>query len=178
MSQLKVNSIVPVGGLPSGASGGGVIQTVQHVKTDYSSFTVNSQSSYDDTNFAASITPTSTAHKILVTIMVNHAASSDQMVGYALRCNGSNVNDSYGAASGSKIRATGSYHASNSSYHHTVHLQFLHSPASTSAQSYNLRWNHNSSSNRTHYINGSASGNDNYTNFRCASTIVLQEITN
>ena len=26
MSQLKVNSIVPVGGLPGGADGGGIIQ--------------------------------------------------------------------------------------------------------------------------------------------------------
>ena len=32
MSQLKVNSIVPVGGLPSGATGGGIIQTVQTIK--------------------------------------------------------------------------------------------------------------------------------------------------
>ena len=39
MSQLKVNSIVPVGGLPSGASGGGIIQVVQAVKTNTASTT-------------------------------------------------------------------------------------------------------------------------------------------
>ena len=32
MSQLKVNSIVPLSGLPAGATGGGVIQTVQTAK--------------------------------------------------------------------------------------------------------------------------------------------------
>ena len=34
MSQIKVNSIVPAGGLPSGATAGGIIQVVQSVKTD------------------------------------------------------------------------------------------------------------------------------------------------
>ena len=33
MSQIKVNSIVPTGGLPSGANGG-IIQPIQTVKTD------------------------------------------------------------------------------------------------------------------------------------------------
>ena len=37
MSQLKVNSIVPVAGLPSGAKGG-IIQVKQNIKTDTSSF--------------------------------------------------------------------------------------------------------------------------------------------
>ena len=38
MSQLKVNSIVPVGGLPAGATGGGIIQTVTLTKTDTAPF--------------------------------------------------------------------------------------------------------------------------------------------
>ena len=43
MSQLKVNSIVPVGGLPSG-SNGGIIQIRQVVKTDTFSESVSSGS--------------------------------------------------------------------------------------------------------------------------------------
>ena len=37
MSQIKVDSIVPRGGLPSGAVGG-IIQVKQTIKTDTSSF--------------------------------------------------------------------------------------------------------------------------------------------
>ena len=34
MSQIKVDSIVPSGGLPAGSSGGGIIQIVSATKTD------------------------------------------------------------------------------------------------------------------------------------------------
>ena len=46
MSQLKVNSIVPAGGLPSG-SNGGIIQVKQTLKTD--AFSMNSNSFTDVT---------------------------------------------------------------------------------------------------------------------------------
>ena len=78
------------GGLASGVSGG-IIQTVQVIKTDTSSFTVPTQSFYDDTNFSASITPTSTSSKILVQMMISHGVSSSHSVSYELRCNGSTV---------------------------------------------------------------------------------------
>ena len=64
MSQLKVNSIVPVGGLASGA-GGGVIQTVQTV--DNTATTSISTTSYTDAgSLNVSITPTTTSNKIPV----------------------------------------------------------------------------------------------------------------
>lgn len=63
MSQLKVNSIVPTGGLPAGAAGGGIIQTVTaSSKTTYS-FT---SSSYTDTDIQVNITPSSASSKVLV----------------------------------------------------------------------------------------------------------------
>ena len=40
MSQIKVNSIVPVGGLPSGSSGG-IIQSKSTIKTDVMSSSTN-----------------------------------------------------------------------------------------------------------------------------------------
>tara|TARA_Y100001973_G_C5041668_1_gene253081 strand:+ start:53 stop:580 length:528 start_codon:yes stop_codon:yes gene_type:complete len=61
MSQLKVNSIVPVGGLPSGATGGGIIQVVQVTKTDMFSTTSDSYSDF----MTATITPQSSSNKIL-----------------------------------------------------------------------------------------------------------------
>lgn len=64
MSQLKVNSIVPVGGLPSGASGGGIIQTISVLKDD--TFTTTSNSLVDITGFSLTITPSSNSSKILI----------------------------------------------------------------------------------------------------------------
>jgi hypothetical protein len=175
MSQLKVNSIVPVGGLASGFSGG-IIQTVQTLKTDTSSFTIPTQGFYDDTSFSASITPTSTSSKILVSIMVSDGISSSTSIAFVLRCNGSDV--MVGDQDGSnRPRVTGSYHNEQPDFNFTLPVTVLHSPASTSQQTYNLAWRTNSSSNRTHYINRSDGSSDNYTNFRCVSTIVLQEVT-
>jgi len=39
MSQVRTNSIVPAGGIPGGASGGGIIQCVSTTKTDIFSST-------------------------------------------------------------------------------------------------------------------------------------------
>ena len=47
MSQLKVNSIVPAGGLPSGATGGGIIQIVQTKKSDTASNITSSGAAWD-----------------------------------------------------------------------------------------------------------------------------------
>ena len=59
MSQLKVDSIVPRGGLPSGASGG-ITQTVQAFKDDEFSFTTTGANSYVDlTGLSVTITPQS-----------------------------------------------------------------------------------------------------------------------
>ena len=62
MSQLKVNSIVPVGGLPSGANGG-IIQIVQTVQTGTSS---SSADSFTNIGPTVSITPSSSSNKVLV----------------------------------------------------------------------------------------------------------------
>ena len=73
MSQLKVNSIVPVGGLSSGASGG-IIQTVQTVNTDTTS--TYSTTMVDCSGMAVTITPSSSSNKILVTVIANVGAAS------------------------------------------------------------------------------------------------------
>ena len=59
MSQLKVDSIVPRGGLPSGANGG-IIQTVAVHKSDSTSTT---STSFTDSGLEASITPQSSSIK-------------------------------------------------------------------------------------------------------------------
>ena len=178
MSQLKVNSIIPVAGVPTGG-GGGIIQTVQTIKTDTASFTIPTQGVYDYTGFSASITPTSSTSKILVSIMLNDGISSSISMAFILRCNGSDV--LVGDQDGSnRPRVTASYHNEQPDFSVTKSLTVLHSPNSTSQQTYNLRWRHNSSSTRTHYINRSNDDNNasgNGMGPRAISTILLQEVS-
>ena len=65
MSQLKVNSIVPVC-LPSGANGG-IIQVVQAESTTQVSTTSNT---LVDTGLSGTITPQSNSNKILIVVSI------------------------------------------------------------------------------------------------------------
>ena len=68
MSQLKVNSIVPAGGLPAGATAGGIIQCVSTTKTD--AYSQSSTSFTDITGLSVTITPSSNSSKILVVVSI------------------------------------------------------------------------------------------------------------
>ena len=63
MSQLKVNSIIPIAGVPSGSSGGGIIQVAEGTTSTLAETT---GSTYVDTNLSASIVPVGASSKILV----------------------------------------------------------------------------------------------------------------
>ena len=64
MSQIKVNSIIPVAGVPTGG-GGGIIQIKQTVKTSLFS-TTTTGNTIDVTGVSVDITPTSSSSKIFV----------------------------------------------------------------------------------------------------------------
>ena len=64
MSQIKVNSIVPTSGLPSGASGG-IIQMKQTVRTSVFSESVG-EGNESSVVLPVTITPQSANNKILV----------------------------------------------------------------------------------------------------------------
>ena len=71
MSQLKVNSIVPVGGLPSG-SNGGIIQIKQTIKKDTTSISTAANTEVNtDSTFNVSITPSTNSSKILILGYIN-----------------------------------------------------------------------------------------------------------
>jgi len=65
MSQLKVNSIIPTAGVPTGG-GGGIVQIVSASQT--SNFSTSSTSFVDVTEATLNITPTSSSSKIYVTM--------------------------------------------------------------------------------------------------------------
>lgn len=94
MSQLKVNSIVPAGGLTSGANGG-IVQIVNsHLKTRQ---TISASSNFQATGLSATITPSSNNSKILVVVNgvynVYNATSTQYLTQFKLYNGSSEITD-------------------------------------------------------------------------------------
>lgn len=132
MSQLRTNSIVPVGGLPAGASGGGIIQVVQSTNSTQATYT---STSYTSSGLSASITPRSTSNKILVMINLQAGSYSSDVanLGIKLQRNGGDLyTTQYGYVN--SVNA-----AINMSTY--IGFNYLDSPASTSSLTYSILFN-------------------------------------
>ena len=126
-SKLRVDSILPVDGAPTGG-GGGIIQVVQTVKQDQ--FTTSSTSYVDVTGMSVTITPKFNTSKILVMVMTT------------VQQNGSRTRfDIHNSTSGGRISGStnGMQGAEGTSINLPCHMSFLHSPATTSATTYKLQ---------------------------------------
>ena len=175
MSQIKVNSIVPVGGLPSGANGG-LIQVVNVVKQDtFSSTTAGSWT--DITGLSLSITPSLNSSKILVaTCIYGHAeASSGSSV--KVICGSTEI---LATDSGSRLATNGAEAGDANEPGHCVnplHNQtLLFSPGSTSAQTVKAQFFIHSGGGEF-YVNKSDVDNNNSGYIRTVSTITAYEVS-
>ena len=137
MSELRTNRIVPRDGLVSGASGG-IIQVV-HGSTQTATAQNFNTNSFEDTGLTASITPTRSDSKILVTGYVSWyvalGGNGSAEWNFAV-CDGSNnILDGTTALAGgyrfNELYAQAGKHPIN----------FLHSPSTTSAFTYKIRMN-------------------------------------
>jgi hypothetical protein len=137
MSQIKVDSIVPRGGLPAGANGG-VIQIVQSVKT--SVFSTQSTSWVDITGMTATITPQSASNKIMVS--GNFVLGTTNGGYFQFRILRGSTAIDIGAADGNKTQATYSSFADShgSQYNFSYTPMYLDSPNTTSATTYKCQF--------------------------------------
>jgi len=174
MSQLKVNSIVPSGGLPAGASGGGIIQVVQTVKQNSFSANVSNSTFAAITDLSASITPSSTNSKILVQFSVSTSMQgTNGAPAIVLYKNGSAISGALGTSGAANLTASACFVYSNNLVGGTISMSYLDSPATTSSTSYQCYLANDQSSTYATAINRSDSGsNEGY-----ISTITLMEIT-
>ena len=180
MSQLKVNSIVPVGGLPSG-SNGGIIQVKQTVKTDvFSQNTVSVNTFSNDTGVNVTITPTLTSSKIRITGFINMSMSDDNGgYGIALYKGGSILATATGDADSNRGRVMAmSMGATYGGECRCIPFDFIDSPATTSATTYGIRIGCFSGSSTSHlYVNRTASDDNNAYRTRSISVITAEEVT-
>jgi len=165
MSQIKVNSIIPVGGVASG-QGGGIIQTIQTFKGDTT--TTTSSSFSDITGMSATITPTSNSNKVLVRFTLHLSSDYHPVI---------LVNLVRGTTNIAQPTVTDTHPSTlqvwtDADNMITQTYEFLDSPATTSATTYKLQWRiHDGSS--TVKLNGYF-GN---TNYNTTSTMTLQEVS-
>ena len=179
MSQLKVNSIVPVGGLPSGANGG-IIQCVQTVITDTKSYTANSDTYTDMPGFNCTITPSSSSNKVLIVVGIGAIhQNAGTIIGKVLR---GSTDIGIGDADGNRMRTGFRMYGSsiyNGNHCGSYQFTFLDSPATTSATTYKLQTAGESNTSYPVYLNRALNDNNNSFVYdsRAISTMTLYEVT-
>jgi hypothetical protein len=195
MSELKVNKISPATGtaftlgdsgdtftVPSGATftnsgtatgfgGGKILQVVSTTLT--STVSGNANSWADVTGLAASITPSATSSKILVTCSLTYASPSTNNAMVRLERGGTGL--CIGDAAGSRTRGTMKMERSNSSGNESGAIVYLDSPSTTSSTEYYIQAR-SSSDTGTWYFNRAEVDGDAEAQCRGASTITLMEI--
>ena len=182
MSELRTNRIVPRDGIPSGASGGGIIQVVFVEKSDTESLTSNSTPQLIP-GLSATITPTRSDSKILVQVVFHASIGGSYAAHYCVLRRGS-TNINIGDAAGSRVRGslalqTATFWDDNSGANYSMgqaSLNFLDSPATTSATTYGL-YHADADGTNNLYVNRSRSDVDSASYIRVASTITLMEVS-
>ena len=182
MSTLKVNSIIPAGGLPSGANGG-IIQTVQTLKT--SVFSTTSASFTDITGMSVSITPSSNSNKIMIQVALSYGGL-DNMYGAINLLRGSTVVTQGDTGTSNHTECTFGIGGDNENFQYKIAsatYTFLDSPATTSSTTYKLQVAAVGSASppqmvliNAPYQGGYAPENDAYS-MRTTSTITAYEVS-
>mgnify|MGYP003115403602 CR=1 FL=1 len=108
MSQLKVNSIIPVSGVPTGG-GGGIIQVVATNVTATSSFSMGNSMTLTASPLTVNITSINANSKFLISsCLCGESSQEDHDIGIVMRrtIGGSGTSINVGTASGSRATVT------------------------------------------------------------------------
>lgn len=132
---------------------------------------------YDLSGLSVSITPNSTASKILVLANVDIGSGADLLIGLRLVRGSTAIG--VATSPGNRIATTaGAYYGtavmSSTPSHWTIPMMFLDSPASLSAQTYKVQGTTNTNGS-TLYINRGSDDSDISARFRATSTITVLE---
>ena len=173
MSQIKVNSIVPTSGLPSGASGG-IIQMKQTVRTSVFSESVG-EGNESSVVLPVTITPQSAKNKILVYVTAMMALNTTHGRVFTIKRGSTSL--CIGDAASNRSRRTGGGSSSNSSAPSPITMMFLDSPNSTSTLTYGITLSHNENNTLTTYLNRTDYDDDRVSVSRHASTLTVMEVS-
>ena len=174
-SKLRVDSILPVDGAPTGG-GGGIIQVVSTTVTA-ATFTHNSETPTLITGMVATITPKFSTSKVLVSINVNTSVTSASYTSMLLLYrDGSVITGARGDAGGAaQIRCFKSLRHSGSNVTQETSGMYLDSPSTTSATTYQVYVAQEGGS--TMHLNRFGSDSNHAYHPRATSGIILMEVS-
>jgi hypothetical protein len=162
---LTYNGTSWVNGVPAGS----ILQVVSATKTD--TFSTTSGSDVSITGLTATITPASTSSKILVSVSVPFSTSTNQINSITLTRGGTPIGG--GTVAGSRTSAFRSAYTTSTNTGGMLSGEFLDSPSSTSATTYQVQAK---TSAGTLSFNISGGDSDLADHPRTASTITLMEV--
>jgi hypothetical protein len=154
------------------AGGGKILQVVTTAKTN--TFTTTSTSLVDITDLSVSITPSSASHRILVFLSVNYSIASGTGQAYLQLLRGATA-IAQGDSAGGRTRTTAQGGPAANYLMTNYALQFIDSPATTSATTYKMQ-GRTTAGETTLCINRSLTDDDNSVYPRGISTITVMEI--
>ena len=178
-SELRVDKIIPTGGVPTGG-GGGIIQIQQTLKTD--SFNTTSQNLVDITGMSVSITPKFSTSKILVEVHITYGGElnmygqmrlvrnpGDQTVGGSTAVSGNQRIGTFGISTPNG--ANGQYKM------YSAECKILDSPATTSALTYKLQVASTNTGGVNFYLNRPSNNDNQQYIIGGSSTITVMEVS-
>jgi len=177
-SKLRVDHIEPVNGVPTGG-GGGIIQVTSNTYTATDNNEVGA-ATWWRTNASCSITPHSSTSKILVFGHVSTSVVGPQYnIGTGIyRGTSTLISDALGDAASNRGRVhTATEMNTSADAMVTVSLNYLDSPATTSAVTYYVGIRNPSSATRFCYINRGVTDTDSTYYPRGTTTLTLFEIS-
>ena len=167
-SELRVDKIIPTGGVPTGG-GGGIIQVKNTLKTD--TFTTQSTSFTDVTGLSVTITASSASNKILV--MVNVFAACQDSAMLRVVKDGTAIAAGSGGSGGAAYQGFAFVRNNSTSSGSGYAITFLDSPADTNPHTYKVQCNSENGSSYPVVVNRRVSD----TTFQLSSSITAMEVS-
>jgi hypothetical protein len=150
-----------------------ILQVVSTAKTD--NFSSSSQSFTEITGLTATITPSATSSKVLVLVTLQAMVDGNSSNGGQFRLQRGSTDIGIGDAAGSRTRVSfGNMRSTFSRSVYTTGLNFLDSPATTSATTYSVEGRVVDAS--TFYVNQNYVDGDSADYSRAVSSITLMEV--
>ena len=169
-SELRVDKIIPTGGIPTGG-GGGVIQVVSF--TTQTETTANAGTTFVDTGVTATITPKFATSKILIltyhAVTFSNFAGNGDTGGWSIRLLRGNTVIKNGASNGSDHYISVPSESSYIVFNDPDFQQHFDSPNTTSAVTYKTQVNESNSEINVK-INGNQASN-------VDSSMILMEVS-
>ena len=176
-SELRVDKIIPTGGVPTGG-GGGVIQVVQKLFT--TQFTSSVYAYTDVTGFTLDITPKFNTSKILCLGHISGNGTNNTRALYRLFrtvSGGSGVSLGVGTGSiGNRAPCLGTIYTTDDESTVTFGYTVLDSPATTNSINYKIQISNGNNTNSS-YLNRTSAWSNNYAHGAPASSLTLMEIS-